>query len=268
MKPIELSTGKKMSGKVNRTIDRFYSLGSAEWLLIVSSMICTAYFVLETISYLGPDGTACPRELFCAQTKTQVIFALLSRTFAGLSYPSFFFIFASKLNYLRSILSKTWLSEVFLFGNAHSMHKTCGIVFFMSVVLHAIFHTIRIIALRQQYYAYFTNPSGWSGIVALLCCFLIVIPFWNQRIRKAVSFEIRKAVHYLFVVMLIVMTFHSSRSLYLKSLGNYCLCGRLHFESLNSYIQSRLCVLQSYRTTSLLKCRKKCLFLQLDNMFM
>jgi NAD(P)H-flavin reductase len=104
------------------------------------------------------------------------------------------------------------------------MHKVCGIYVFVASIAHSIFHTIRIIGLRGQISAYFLNPTGWSGILAVFCGFLIVLPFWVERIRKGISFEARKATHYLFIVWMIALAIHSPRSLIISCVLLVCYC--------------------------------------------
>ncbi|CAM9880283.1 unnamed protein product [Scytosiphon promiscuus] len=64
-----------------------------------------------------------------------------------------------------------------------------------------------------------------SGILAMLLLFPIVLPMRFNFIRKKIAFQTRKAMHMLFLVMLIVLLFHSIKFRYVASilLGWYLL---------------------------------------------
>ena len=75
--------------------------------------------------------------------------------------------------------------------------------------------------------------AGTSGLVMVFSLLLICVPMMFQKIRQRLSFELRKSLHYFFIVFAIAFAFHSTPkslpnggfTLYVFSalIGYYCL---------------------------------------------
>lgn len=92
------------------------------------------------------------------------------------------------------------------FYGLHEMHQDFGFEVFCYGIVHAIFHATRYV-LRGSTFIY-DNPLPITGWVAFFLFPLVVLPFKVDAIRKSISFEYRKALHYLSLPAMVALALH------------------------------------------------------------
>ena len=117
-------------------------------------------------------------------------------------------VFITKFRATMNFISKTPFS---LYTNAdlHDFHVCCGWIVMVDGVIHAIFHVLRW-GNQGNLSLLFTHYSGISGVLVVTTLLLICIPM-IYFVGK-VSYELRKALHYLFVIFCLAMAAHSPTS--------------------------------------------------------
>ena len=100
--------------------------------------------------------------------------------------------------------------SMFTYDDLHELHVFCGWVVVVGGVIHTICHSIRW-ADQGNFYLMFNNRSGISGFISVICILLIGVPMF-EALRSRVRFEVRKYLHYFFVVFCIAMSFHAPLS--------------------------------------------------------
>ncbi|KAL7523793.1 hypothetical protein ACHAXR_001634, partial [Thalassiosira sp. AJA248-18] len=101
--------------------------------------------------------------------------------------------------------------SMFSYDDLHELHVYCGWVVVFDGVLHTIFHFIRW-ADQGNMNLVFGTRSGISGFVCVICILLIGVPMMFEAVRKRMAYELRKYLHYFFVVFCIAMSFHAPLS--------------------------------------------------------
>jgi ferric-chelate reductase len=118
------------------------------------------------------------------------------------------FVYLSKLRATTSFIAQTPLA-MFMYGDVHELHMYCGWTILVFSLIHTVFHLARW-AEQGNLYLLFQHFSGVTGLIIILSLFLICVPmiFCKQRIR----YEIRKNLHYFFIVFAVALCFHTPTS--------------------------------------------------------
>ncbi len=173
-----------------------------------------APFLLWSQGYMkrnDDDGQleVCPYAAVCARGLAQVILIGLSRLTAFASYPALALTFVTKMHSFIHILSSTYLSTIVPFESLHDVHKTSGKIYGWLALCHTIAHHLRYL-LRRDIDQYRTKIYI-SGLVAILSIGLITLNM-SSFTKKCLSFEVRFNAHWLFLLMIAALCFHSERT--------------------------------------------------------
>ena len=115
-------------------------------------------------------------------------------------------VYISKLRALTSLLARSPFS-IFMPGDLHELHLYCGWTIFVFGVTHSVAHLVRW-ANQGNLYLLFHHFSGVSGFLILVSLVLICIPMMIYKER--VKYEIRKSLHYFFLLFAFALCFHTS----------------------------------------------------------
>lgn len=124
-------------------------------------------------------------------------------------YPSaLIMVFISKFRATQTYLSKSPLS-MHMNTDIHELHVYCGWTIVVCSVINASCHIARW-AIQNNLSLLVTHFSGISGLVIITSCFLICIPM--TLFRKQIRYEVRKRLHYFFLLFAGALAFHTPRS--------------------------------------------------------
>lgn len=152
--------------------------------------------------------TICPRETVCAETWYAFVLLAISRAGAYFIYPWMMLLFLSKTNNLRTALQQSFLSMYIPFHDLHELHVLAGYIVAIGSTIHGICHMIRFIA-HDRAHLLWHSDSGRTGIIALCLTPFIVLPMIKGSLKKRMTWEFRKALHYLSIVWGIILCFHA-----------------------------------------------------------
>ena len=151
------------------------------------------------------NGTERP---IVAATDLQVIFVGISRMSAWFMYPALVMVYVSKLRATTGFLQRTPLS-MFLYTDLHELHIYCGWTILVCSLVHTAFHIFRWIDQGNLDLVY-KHRSGITGLIIISSCLLICVPM--TIFRKQIGYELRKRLHYLFVLFALALCFHTPTS--------------------------------------------------------
>ena len=134
----------------------------------------------------------------------------VTRVSAFFMYPSLVLVFTTKLRATMEVVMKSPLS-LFTYDDLHELHVFTGWVVVFDGIVHTIFHIIRW-SNQGTMNLMFDTRTGISGFVCAICILLIGVPMMFEALRKRMAFEVRKYLHYFFVVFCIAMSFHAPLS--------------------------------------------------------
>ena len=125
-----------------------------------------------------------------------------------LFFAALIMVFITKFRATMEFISKTPFS-MFTNDDLHDFHVYCGWIVMIDGVTHGIFHLLRW-GNQGNLILLFTHYSGITGCFIIITLLLICVPmiFFVGKI----SYEFRKALHYLFVVFCLAMAGHSPTS--------------------------------------------------------
>jgi len=152
--------------------------------------------------------TLCPRETVCATTWYSFVLLSISRVGAYFIYPWMMLLFLSKTNNLRTALQQSFLSMYVPFHDLHGLHVLAGYIVSIGSTIHGICHIARF-ASHDRVHLLWDSDSGRTGIIAMVLTPFIVLPMIKGVLKKKMSWELRKALHYLSVVWGIILCFHA-----------------------------------------------------------
>jgi ferric-chelate reductase len=117
-------------------------------------------------------------------------------------------VFLSKLRATGCFLVKSPIA-IHMYEDSHELHVYCGWTILYCSGVHGIFHTCRW-ANQGNLNLLYQHFSGISGLIIMSSCLLICLPMtiFKNRIR----YEIRKGLHYFFVLFALALCFHTPRS--------------------------------------------------------
>ena len=137
-----------------------------------------------------------------------LVFLIFSRASAYFDYPLYVALFMTKAHNLRSALENSYLRVFISFDDLHQLHTMAGCVVSLEVVWHSFWHLLRW-SLAGEMVLLWTSTTGVTGMVCLVTTALVVLPMALHRLRKAIQFEYRKAMHYLSIVWAISLALHA-----------------------------------------------------------
>ena len=117
-------------------------------------------------------------------------------------------VFLSKLRAVHTYLSKSPLG-MYINQDSHELHVYCGWTIFFCSIIHATCHIARS-AVQQNLDLLYSHATGVTGVIIFVSCLLICIPM--TFLRKYITYEWRKSLHYLFLVFALALMFHTPKS--------------------------------------------------------
>eukprot|EP00752_Nemacystus_decipiens_P012610 g11167.t2 len=164
---------------------------------------------LWTMHYDPSTGRLCSfsDKDMCVTSPASKILLTISRMSAGALFPSIMCCILSKCYATRYFLHHSWLALVVSFEPAHELHTYFGSLTLFFGVLHGIAHMARTI-IEGHPDAMANKPMDRSGLAALLFIIPIACPMIMVRLKKTLTYEIRKALHLLFIPFTVAMCFH------------------------------------------------------------
>lgn len=222
-KLLKAATGRTKGSKGRRT--RMH-IGNCTCLVIAAAVFTTLYSIITAAAGLPvydmstwtwskktiirwSDFTICARPTICTHDTAQTLLLVVARVTAYASYPVMMIVFFSKLNNLRTRLQRSCLSIFLPFHDLHHLHTQGGLFISWMFILHSLVHIIRW-ALSHDIHFLYDNITGFTGLVSFVLTFVIAFPMMGSLgLKKRLSFEIRKGLHYASVLWLAAICFHA-----------------------------------------------------------
>jgi ferric-chelate reductase len=123
-------------------------------------------------------------------------------------YAALVLVYVSKLRATTSFIARTPLA-MFMYGDVHELHVYCGWTILIFSLIHTVFHFVRW-GQQGNLSLLFTHVSGITGLIIILSCILICIPM--TIFRAQIRYELRKKMHYLFLLFALALCFHTPTS--------------------------------------------------------
>eukprot|EP00322_Chrysochromulina_rotalis_P013360 CAMPEP_0115850806 /NCGR_PEP_ID=MMETSP0287-20121206/12155_1 /TAXON_ID=412157 /ORGANISM="Chrysochromulina rotalis, Strain UIO044" /LENGTH=729 /DNA_ID=CAMNT_0003304817 /DNA_START=333 /DNA_END=2522 /DNA_ORIENTATION=- len=117
-------------------------------------------------------------------------------------------LFLSKCNHLRTLAQTSWISIYFPFYDLHEIHTVGGKAVAYLISVHCVCHIARW-AIQGKILFLFTSQTGETGFWMMLMLPLIVLPMAVASLRKRISWEVRKGLHYLSVPWGVLLALHA-----------------------------------------------------------
>ena len=201
-------------------------------VLFATCLFCLVWIVVTTF---GPEpvgllqtraanGTTpaytglCPRVTVCAEEWYTLLLLGFSRTTAYVTYPLMMILFLSKTNHLRTLLQSSWLSLYVPFFDLHQIHTFAGKAVSLAVGVHGAAHIARW-AAQGNLHLLTQHQTGLTGLTAFLCTPLITLPLALPCLKRRMSWEWRKGLHYLSWVWGVAILYHAPTQLISTLLG-------------------------------------------------
>ena len=162
----------------------------------------------------GLQQCICPRETICADTRLYMLLLALARCSAFFDYPLYMMLFLSKAHNINNALRRTALREWIDFADMHRIHHIFGVVVGVETMSHSFFHLLRWGLRGDDIQLLWQSRTGMSGLVACLATPLIVWPMALPWLKKRMSFELRKGLHYLSWAWALALVFHAPARIY------------------------------------------------------
>ncbi|CAB9527003.1 NADPH oxidase 4 [Seminavis robusta] len=138
----------------------------------------------------------------------QMACVAITRFTAFFMYPALILVFFTKFRFTMTLLSATplvlWINQ-----DLHDLHSYCGWVIAVDGILHTIFHVGRW-ADQGNLSLLIHHWSGSSGVAMVISVIAICIPMMFKTLKLKMNYEVRKGLHYFFVVFAIALTFHTT----------------------------------------------------------
>lgn len=143
-----------------------------------------------------------------AATPFQVACIGVARISAWLMYPALVVVFFSKFRATVAFLSTTPFA-MYMHSDSHEVHVYCGWNIIVLSAIHSIAHIVRW-AEQGNLSLLLYHFSGLTGLFIITSCLLICFPM--TIFRERIKYEIRKYMHYLFIVFAVALCFHTPSS--------------------------------------------------------
>ncbi len=151
----------------------------------------------------------CPRASICSEGVLQILLIALARLSAFASYVVMGLTFLSKMHSLIHFLSNTCLSIIIPFESLHDVHTLTGKMFGWLAFLHTLTHYIRYVIRKDT--AQLWSQVHISGLIAMLAMATVTLSM-SSFVRKRVRFEKRFNAHWLFLLVVLGLLFHTKRT--------------------------------------------------------
>lgn len=189
-------------------------------------ILCTAVLIYCLVTSLAPapigalehtstapcnEGLSwciCPREAVCATSILEIVFLVIARGSIYAVYPFILLMYLTKARHLSATLQKSVLSAYFDFNDIHKIHQIGGKIVEIATWIHVLFHLIRW-GVRGDIGLLRNHITGQTGLVAIIILPLITWPMSFKFIKDRLSFEYRKAMHYLSWIWGLAIVFHA-----------------------------------------------------------
>jgi len=162
----------------------------------------TSYYLVSCDPPIRPNPTVCASDWY------SFLLLAISRCSAYFIYPLILSLFLTKLNHLRTLLQRSWLSMYVPFHDLHALHVIAGSVVGIDALVHSFCHLLRW-ALQGRISLLWSTYTGLSGLLVCTLTPLIYAPMKYDRLKRCMSWELRKALHYLAIVWGIALCFHA-----------------------------------------------------------
>ena len=170
------------------------------------------------VSLASCDHVLRPEPTVCAEDAISLVLLAISRFSAYFIYPLIVSLYLTKLNHLRTLLQRSWLSLYVPFHDLHALHTIAGSYVGFDALLHSFCHLLRW-GLQGRISLSWTTYTGISGVLCCVLTPLICWPMQYESIRKRLSWEVRKALHYLSVVWGLALCFHAPKQMIAMIVG-------------------------------------------------
>ena len=127
-------------------------------------------------------------------------------TLPVLRFTALVFVFLTKFRATMEFISHTPFS-LFSYQDLHELHVYCGWVILIDGLVHTLVHLLRW-ANQGNLSLVINHFSGISGLVSVICILLVCLPM--MAFKQQINYEIRKLLHYFFIVMAIALCYHST----------------------------------------------------------
>ena len=181
---------------------------------LINSLVPVPYGNLQRSSEIpggcddGVEWCICPREVVCSTNLSQMVYLVIARGTIYAFYPLMVLIYITKARNLMAFMQKKVFSVYFDFGDTQHLHAIGGRILEWATWIHVLFHLIRW-GVRSEMNLLTQHITGQTGLVAAIVTPLIVWPMAYDRIKKRMSFETRKLLHYLSWVWGLALMFHA-----------------------------------------------------------
>jgi len=144
------------------------------------------------------------RAIICQNT-LQLVFIGVTRISAYMMYPALVLVYMTKFRATMAYLSRSnWW--VFTAVDFHELHVYCGWTVFIDCTIHSVLHCARW-GNQGNMYLLFHHPTGLTGFIVFFATLLICVPMTFLRLN--IIYEIRKNMHYLFILFGLGMSYHA-----------------------------------------------------------
>ena len=162
----------------------------------------------------GTETCICPRPTICADDIPSMIFLTISRCCAFFDYPLYMLLFLSKTHNLNNFLQTTILGIFINFSDYHKVHGLFGIIVGIESTTHSFFHILRWARRNDDIQYLLNSQTGVTGLVTLICMPLIVLPMSIPYLKKKMTFEWRKGLHYLSIIWVLSLMNHAPQRIF------------------------------------------------------
>ena len=150
----------------------------------------------------------CPKPTLCATVGVELALLVVSRLTAFAMYVTLALVFLSKCHALHFVLERR-VGYTIPFEGLHDFHARTGGAFAALGLAHTAAHLVRW-GLRGEL-GFCGGLAAQTGIIAMAAMLLVVSAFACACVRRRLSFETRRALHWCFVVVLVALVFHAPR---------------------------------------------------------
>jgi len=122
--------------------------------------------------------------------------------------------FLTKCHGIVRALSHTMVAYYFPLERFHKLHSMTGLAFGVAAGVHALAHVVRI-GLRSDWLSLVTTGTGLTGVLSTVLIGLIVIAMTSPLLKKAMRYETRMKLHWLFLPLIVLLFLHHFRTFYI-----------------------------------------------------
>jgi hypothetical protein len=207
--------------RVITTWERLMHVKKIYLIIFAASLTCLAYAGITSFAHAphgamsgdckctdGLEECICKREAIYATTRLQMFCLAMARCSAYADYINYMLLFLTKANNLRTYLQRTYLSEFVPFYDLHAIHVISGTIVGVEVMWHTFWHLLRW-GLQGNIGYITSTQTGLTGLICVCLTPLIVWPMRLPQLKKVMSYELRKSLHYLSVVWGGVIMYHA-----------------------------------------------------------